>query len=209
MEQAEGTHYEVALQVVEPKFDTERRYVAAELDYVHRQISALDRKWRPVAWPSLGVYRKQDWQKYARELEGYAAALNRHEDEIEGGWLPFKIHVANTGPHDDSDVKVELTAELGTISAKKQAPVRPERLDGGGGGNSSRKRFTLPKYGGFERRGVKIGRHDLSVLFSKLEAGSSADLVRQTLYLHYTDGTKLRFELNSRLVKGLTGEFAA
>ena len=125
----QSTHYDVALQVCEPKFATERRYVAAELEYVRRQ-SAGARKW--LGWPSAGIYRRKDWDQYERQLVSYAHALDRHEQEIHDGWMPFKIHVMNAGPHADSKVLVRLHVEEGAFSEHKKSPVRPPRLDGRG-----------------------------------------------------------------------------
>jgi hypothetical protein len=130
--------------------------------------------------------------------------LDRHQQEIEDGWLPFKIHVMNVGPHDDSQVAVKVTVENGVISEHKQMPSRPPRLDGTG--KSAAANLRLPKIKGFFRYGIRIRRRELSATFSKLEAGDSADLVRQTLYLHWGPQTKVSFELNSRQVNELAGE---
>jgi hypothetical protein len=198
------THYEVALQVCEPKFDTERRYIEAELEFVQRQLTAAGR-WMSLS--SMGIYSRKDWVRYQHDLEHYAHALDQHKREIDEGWLPFKIHILNAGPHDDNQVSVRLEVENGAISTHKKAPNRPPRMDSRRAGPSSK--LQLPHFGGFARSGVKIRRHDMQATFSKLEAGSSADLVRKVLYLHYNAQTKLSFELNSQLVKHLTGELAS
>lgn len=199
-----GTQYDIALQVCEPKFETERRYVAAELEYVRRQAAGA-RRW--MSWPSLGVYNKKDWSQYERQLVNYAHALDQHEQEIEEGWLPFKIHIMNVGPRDDSQVAMKLLVENGAISVHKKAPDRPPRMDGGGSRQGSKLR--LPKFKGFMRYGIKLRRREMQATFSELEAGDSADMVRQTLYLHYSPHTRLHFQLNSRLVKDFTAELAA
>lgn len=200
MEGAE-TEYDVALQVLPLKFDTERRWVAAELDYVRRRAAGAGRWW---SLPSAGVYSKKDWNQYTRALVNYVHALDRHEQELEDGWLPFKIHVMNVGPHDDAQVAVTVSVENGAISEHKQMPSRPPRLDGSG--RAAGTSLRLPNIKGFLRYGIKIRRHELSATFSKLEAGDSADLVRQTLYLHWGPRTRVRFDLTSRLVKDLAGE---
>ena len=196
-----GTEYDIALQIIPPQFDSERRFVAAELEYVRKQVAGAGRWWSA---PSLGVYSQKDWHQYAQALEHYAHAMTHYEQEIEQGWLPFKIHVMNVGPHDDSQVVVKIAVENGAISHHKQLPSRPPRLDGTRGATS---KLRLPKLKGFIRYGIKIRRRELSATFSKLETGESADLVRQTLYLHCGSQTTLHYQLNSRLVKDLTGSW--
>ena len=156
--ESSGTEYDVALQFVPPKFETERRFVAAELDYVRRRAAGA-KHW---SWPTLGIYGRKDWDKYARALVSYAHAMDRHEQDIEEGWLPFKIHVMNVGPHSDSQVAVKITVENGAISEHKQMPTRPQRLDGSGASPTS---LRLPKIKGFLRYGIKIRRREMQATF--------------------------------------------
>lgn len=204
IEQEVGAGYTVALKLMEPKFDSERRFVDSELKYIDRKLDALKHLWRPVAVPALGVFRQQDWKAYAHRLKHYRNELDKHEREIEEEWLPFQIIVANVGQEDDANVRVKVTVEHGTISEHNRMPARPERLDGGA--LSGPKAPLLVRSNGFVRSGVKIGKHEMEAVFSKLEAGTSAELTRQTLYLHFSEHTRLGYEVRSRLVSQQSGD---
>jgi hypothetical protein len=211
MEEAQP-EYLVGLKVRPPQLAAERRYVVAELAYVQRQLDALDGKWRP-SLPKLGVFKAEDWQRYARELEHYERALDKHESEVADGMVPFQIFVINDTGRDDAQIKTRVTVENGEIHTKKEPPQRPERLDNGGAkvaagpvvsGMPPRPAVTV--YHGFTRRGVRIGKHELAAEFSRLADGDGAELVRQLLYLQVSDQTRLHFELSSREVAHLAGE---
>jgi len=204
LEQAVGAEYTVALKLMEPEFDGERRFVDRELVFVERKLDDLKHLWRPLSLPALGLFRREDWKAYAHRLKHYRDELDKHEREIEDEWLPFQIIVANVGQEDDASVNVNVTVEHGTISEHNRMPERPERLDAGAPGGS--KTPLIPRYRGFVRSGVKIGKHAMAAVFSKLEAGTSAELTRQTLYLHYSEHTRLHYEVRSRLVRQQSGK---
>src|SRR5580704_6503364 len=102
--------YAVALEIEEPKLDGERRFLVLEREYIERQMVKTAGEswstWRPVTVSGLGVYRRQDWERYKRTLAHYEHELDRYEAELAGGLVPFKIYVSNLGR--DADTNIEI-----------------------------------------------------------------------------------------------------
>jgi hypothetical protein len=80
------------------------------------------------------------------------------------------------------------------VLPKKQAPERPERVDGAPNQSNVKKPAWHP---GFARTGVKIEPHAVEAEFSRLEAHDNAQLVNKTLYVDVRGKARLNFMITS------------
>jgi len=201
--------YAVDLQIQEPKLDSERRFIAAERRYIEEQQAKLGgdswRNWRPLKVSGLGVFRREDWEQYAQALTHYESELEHYEDEIAEGLIPFKIFVSNLGRQPDTAVSTRITVEDGLIRENCKAPERPVRLDAVAPAWTPRQ-AQWAGFHGFVRSKIHIDQHELAAQFSRLGAGESAELVRQTLHIQAHAGTRLRFVIHSKQVAETSGE---
>jgi hypothetical protein len=196
--------YTVNARLKAPNFEVERRYALMEKQLAHREMEKLPaRSWMWFSYPAVGLLRREDWRKYIHELEKYEHRLDRHQQEIRDGFRPLEFNVVHEGHRPDTDIYVHVMVEAGQIDAHKQAPKRPERIDGAPN-KSTRHRF----YGfeNFVRRGIHIGRHGVEARFSRMESHDNALVVNQPLHVALDEGGLIRFEIRSQEVPdGVTG----
>lgn len=201
--------YAVGIKVQNPKLDSERRFIVAEQRHIDEQLVKLTggswRTWRPVKVSGLGVFRREDWEEYARALTKYGRQLDQYEEEIAGGLIPFKIFVGNLGRRTDTAISVTVTVEDGLIREAHKVPERPERLDALRPAWTSRQP-QWAGFSGFVRSKIHVGKHELSAQFSRLGAGESAELVRQVLHIQAHENTQLHYAIHSKLVPEVRGE---
>jgi hypothetical protein len=195
------THYTVEALAKMPDFKGERRYIGLERQRAMRERDNLPEKAGLLAGKSLGIFRRADWTDYIHELDRYGAALDKHEEEIAEGLIPFQVLVTNHGNRMDKSVWVHVTVENGEVDQKKKMPVRPERLDAALEGSS-----PWPKITGFRRYGVAIKPHSLEAVFSQLEGEESEMLLQNILYLDLYSDTRITYTVKSKNVKVLHGE---
>lgn len=190
--------YDVTVEAQLPEFDTERLFVVNEKKYAETELSRLKEKPAVVnlASSALGSPKPKDWKAYLHALDHYWDKLSNHMEEIADGLVPLKFFVINNGAELDETIRIKVHIHQGTIRPAKQAPERPERIDGAQhAANWSPTR--APLIGGFARTGIKISSHTIEATFSQLDADDSADLVHQVLYIHGDEHTRFTYEIRS------------
>lgn len=184
-----------------PDFKGERRYIRLERERAMREHDNLPEKAGLLTHKSIGLFRRADWEEYIHKLDQYSAALDKHEEEIAEGLIPFQVLVTNHGNREDKNVWVHVTVENGEVDQKKKMPVRPERLDAALEGSS-----PWPKITGFRRYGMAIKPHSIEAVFSRLEGEESEMLLQDILYLDLYSDTRITYTVKSKNVESLHGE---
>ncbi len=192
--------FSVIAEVRVPPFRTERLFVATERERVEREIARLgDQHGLGAVIAGLGEPKVEDWKHYLRALKHYEDQLDHHASEIEDGLIPVKLFVVNEGNKDER-IHTRVRVVGGTIHPAKEAPRRPRRIDS----SSQHVPESAPAaarletiVSGFARRGIKLGTHSVEAEFSELEAGDSADLINQVIYIAADEGTFLTYTIGS------------
>jgi hypothetical protein len=184
-----------------PDLQAERRYVVMERE-VAKQRLAQAPGWLPFSYPGIGLLRRQDWQKYLRQLEAYGHAIDRYDTSLHGGRIPLSFEVFNLG-HTDHQIRIHIFVEGGNIHAAQKAPERPPRVDGA---PNKAKKHHWQGYEGFSRTGIHIGRRGLESQFSALASGDSALVVNEPLHIDISPQSQLSYHIHSRnLPEGVHG----
>lgn len=190
--------YWVMAEVCEPDYEAEMKFIEAELKFVKRKMT----KRRQLSVPAWGFFGRDDWRRYAHELERYEQHLAKYCEEVEAGLLPVKFTVYNAAELADTGVHIKVKVADGRIDEAKKVPVRPTRLDAGG----KPLKFKLPRLSGFSRSGIKITPHAVHVRFSALGPQDGAVLINQTVHLHCEPETAVVYQISSRNVAHEVGD---
>jgi hypothetical protein len=194
--------YSVTVEAKLPEFDSERLFVVNEKKYAQGELKRLEQKpgiakvLRAAAAPMAKLLKPKDWRAYLKELDHYWVKLHDHMEDIAEGDVPLKFYVINNGPELDEKIEVTVHVHQGTIRPSKQAPERPERIDG----DQHVPNWTprQPVMGGFSRSKINVTPHTVTATFSQLEGHDSADLVHQILYVHGDEHTRFTYEIRSQ-----------
>lgn len=185
-----------------PEFDAERLFVINERKYAEQEIQRLERSHGAlnVARGLIGSPKPKDWKHYLHALNHYWDRLEEHRQDIAGGLVPLKFFVANNGTQKDSRIKIRVNVENGSVHPAKEAPRRPKRIDGPQH-NDRPMGSTVPMIlSGFSRSGIKIRPHSIESVFSQLDAGESADVVHDVLYIKGDENTNFTYEVSSKRI---------
>lgn len=200
---ADTPQYWVMAKVCEPKYEDERKFVAAEVAFAERRIAKhKESAFRWVSLPAFGVFHHKAWREYIHSLKHYEQQLGKYQDEVAAGVLPVKFAVQNAADEADAQVKIRVQVKDGRVDVDKKVPERPERLDGRG----KHTKISWPKVGGFSRSEIKITPHAIVAKFSTLGSNDGAVLVNQLVHLHCGPDTEVTYYITSLNVVHESGE---
>jgi hypothetical protein len=186
--------FAVIARASRPSLDAERRYVTMEVEQAKAR-SRQAAKWLPFSYPAIGLLRRQDWQRYIRQVAAYGDAVERYEAELRGGRTLMSFEVFNTSPETDRQIQVHIYVEGGSVHANRKAPERPVRIDGA---PNKSKKFVWPRFEGFARSHIHIGRRGLESVFSGLDSGDSALVVNHPVHIDIMPDTQLSYHIHSQ-----------
>lgn len=196
--------YEVVAVPSGPEPDDERLFLLNETEHIDEALGSFKRQsWLKRQLLETDGPTLDELKHYRHKLGTYQNVIDRYEQAMASGIIPFRIVIANIGTHKDRHIRVKVRVRNGTILLTRQLPSRPQRPIG------PQHVFERPSYqitSGFVRSGIRIGRTSLAANFTELGAGEEAALVNQSLFLSMDGDTQMEFELSSQHVPELTGK---
>ena len=188
--------FELILEWCGPNFDSEHRFIRLEAERAQREMDRF--REHPLAGQLVAILFGQShetWKQYAHRLTKYKHVLERHEERLDDGLIPFKALVVNNSGRDLKRVTVTMEVEGGKFDYATHTPMRPTTPEG----DRQRDRFaavmSVPLFGRFARTNIQLEPKTISADFSRLADGQDAFLVNQVVHIHGDDRTRLHYEI--------------
>lgn len=197
--------FEVLAVTAGPDPDAERLFVLTETERINKLIAGYRKPtlWRRLAEGAAGLPRLEDLKHYRHKLASYKNTIDRYDQAMAEGLIPFRIVVANVGERRDFDIRTRVHVKDGDLHLTKTLPQRPERPD------TYVQHVMEPSHvdlkSRFWRSDMKVGRRSMAARFSELDPGADADLLNQTLFVQLSDNTRMDYELSSKLGGAVNG----
>lgn len=183
-----------------PDPDEERVYLVQEIERVSQEIGRLQSQgWLKkvlarTAGPSIASY-----EHYLHQLDTYERVINRFENKIADGRIPFRVIITNIDAKKHTAISTKVRVHNGEFLLTEQLPVRPDRPDSPYeqvDPNEPQPATDWPT-SAFIRSKTAIHPHHLAAEFSVLEPGEDAALLNQTLVIVLEPETRVSYEVRS------------
>lgn len=191
--------FEVLAVTAGPDPDAERLYILTETERINKLIDNFRKPtmWSRLAKGATGKPKLEDLKHYRHKLASYRNTIDRYDQAMADGLIPFRIVIANTGQQRDFDIKIRVHIQDGDLHLAKTLPQRPLRVDSAVQHVMEPSTIDLSTH--FVRSDMRIGRRSLAARFSELDSGADADLLNQTVFVQLSDDTWMDYELSSQL----------